>query len=197
MLSCQLLFLTPDFLISNIIALRSSGAFSLWSDFRAPTGTSSMSQPNLENIYHYKQLLLPRGFLLILRVVNCVCLSVPALINWLKLKVLKIEWVGGSSGCVLELRFGSCCRIWAPPTLCFGSGASVLGSFWKYSLLCLISKYLIKPAQCLVVPKCHLQLSWGLKSVLWCCVQLIHISYCGKILKNPPLLMRGEKHWTN
>lgn len=75
MLSCQLLFLTPDFLISTIITFGSSGAFSLGGDFSALTGTSSMSQPNLENIYHYKQILLPRGFLLILRVVNCVCLS--------------------------------------------------------------------------------------------------------------------------
>lgn len=90
MLSCQLLFLTPDFLISNIITFRSSGAFCLWSDFSAPTGTSSMSQPSLENIYHYKQILLPRGFLLILRVINCVCLSVPVWKDFLKI-FLKME----------------------------------------------------------------------------------------------------------
>lgn len=95
--------------------------------------------------------------------------------------------VCSTAPCVLELRFGSCCRLWALPTLYFGSEASVLGSFWEYSLLSLISKYLLKPAHLFsallfssVISGCP---DWGLESVLWCCVQLIHISHCRKILK--------------
>lgn len=61
-----------------------------------------------------------------------------------------MEEVGGSSGCWQQSSLcpGAqvCCRLWALPTLCFGSGASVLGTFWEYSLLSLITEHLIEPA---------------------------------------------------
>lgn len=150
-----------------------------------------MSQPNLENIYHYKQLLLPRGFLLILRVVNCVCLSVPALINWLKLEVLKIEWVGGSSpGAQVWLLLQGL----STSHFVFWQWSFCLGQFLK--IFTFMSNFKISD-QTSSVPCCSQVSSPAVLrfeiSFVVLCPAYSHLPLW-KNIENPPLLMRGEKH---
>lgn len=198
MLSCQLLFLTPDFLISNIITFRSSGAFSLW---RAPTGTSSMSQPSLENIYHYKQILLPRGFLLILRVVSCACVSVPVLIKCLKPEDLKTEEVGGSRGCLYHSSLCPGAQVWlllqglSNSHVVFWQWSFCLGHFWR--IFTSISNFKMRSNLfTFAVPRCSQVWSPAVLSFVLLCPACSHLTLW-KNIENPPLLMRGGKHRTN